>query len=73
MIIKKIKWHYYLKTKTIVICIKYLRWMTFLRLNTPKLLSCENMYYVVFSGNVLVYFFNSGDIVRFMFYEINND
>jgi len=39
----------------------------------PKLLSCEYMYYNVQSKRFLVCFFNSGDTVRIMFYDINND
>ena len=40
---------------------------------TPKLLSCENMYYGPYSRNFSVCFFNSGDTVRIMFYSIKND
>ena len=40
---------------------------------TPKLLSCEMMYYGIQVRNFLVCFFNLGGTVRIMFYEINND
>ena len=39
---------------------------------TQKLLSCENMYYPIQSRKFLVCFFNFGDTVRIMFYDINN-
>ena len=39
---------------------------------TQKLLSCEYMYYPIQSKRFLVCFFNSGDTVRIMFYDINN-
>ena len=40
---------------------------------TSKLLSCEYMYYPIQSKRFLVCFYNLGDTVRIMFYDINND
>jgi len=40
---------------------------------TQKLLSCEYMYYPIQSKRFLVCFYNSGDTVRIMLYDINND
>ena len=43
----------------------------------PKLLNCENIYfndyYSTYGRNLLVCFFNSGDTVRIVVYNINKD